>query len=292
MSQTIWKGHLAFGLVTIPVRLVAAARSESISFHMLHRHCGSRLQQKLTCNACNTEVRREDTVKGYEEGRDQYLRVEPSEIEAIAPPSSATMEILQFIAGEELDPIYFDASYYLEPEKVGRTAYKLLAEAMRKSGRLAIVKLALHHREHTVVVRPCGPGLALHTMFYPAEVRALEVNLSDVEIAAEHLTLAEQLIASLVKPFDPGSFRDEYRERLLTLIESKRNGQPLAVPAAAPARPVVNILDALIESLGRKPPVMAETPVPVLETYAAKQASRPRRRAAKPKEMKQCAFSS
>lgn len=287
MSQTIWKGHLAFGLVTIPVRLVAAAHSESISFHLLHRDCGSRLQQKLTCNTCGTEVRREDTVKGYEEGRDQYLLVEPSEIETIAPPSSATMEILQFIAGEELDPICFDASYYLEPEKVGRTAYKLLAEAMRKSGRLAIVKLALHHREHTVVVRPCGAGLALHTMFYQAEVRDLEVNLSDIEISAEHLALAEQLIASLVKPFDPSSFHDEYRKRLLALIESKRNGQPLAIPAPAPARPVINILDALIESLGRKPPAKAETPVPVLQ----QQSPRRRRRAAKGKEMAQCASS-
>ena len=122
MASTIWKGYLAFGMLTIPVKLTVAARSESISFNQIHKSCGSRINQQLVCKTCDRTVERIEIVKGYEESKEKYLLIEPSEIEAIAPQSSTTMEILQFVEAREVDPIYFESSYYVEPEKVGRMA--------------------------------------------------------------------------------------------------------------------------------------------------------------------------
>jgi DNA end-binding protein Ku len=261
MASTVWKGFVSFGMVTIPVKLSVAARSESISFHQMHKPCGSRVNQQLVCKTCNRTVERAEIVKGYEEAKDKYLLIEPNEIEAIAPPSSTTMEIVQFVEAREVDPIYFESSYYLEPEKVGRVAYKLLVTAMRASERIAVAKLAMHQREHTVLIRPYGPGLSLNTMFYESEVRAQELNLSDVEIASEHLQLAGQLMTSMMKPFAPQEFRDEYQARLLEMLEAKRQGKPISITPARAAAPVVDILAALQQSLGRKPPAKAEAAV-------------------------------
>ncbi len=279
MASTVWKGFLQFGLVTVPVKLSVAARSESIEFHMLHKGCNARLEQKYFCKACAKEVPRADTVKGYEENK-AYLIVEPNEIEAIAPRSSTTMEVMQFVSAAEVDPIYLDASYFLEPEKVGRQVYKLLLETMRRTESLAIAKLAMRQREFTVVIRPYGPGLALHTLFYEAEVRAQELNLSDVEVAGEHLRLAEQLIESMRKPFDPRGFSDQYQAKLVELLEAKRQGKPMPAAPARAAAPVVNILEALQASLGKKPPVQAEAAVPTSAKPAAEAplATKPKRR--------------
>jgi DNA end-binding protein Ku len=269
MASTVWKGFLQFGLVTVPVKLSVAARSESVEFHMLHKGCNARLEQKYFCKACGKEVPRADTVKGYEEDN-AYLLVEPNEIEAIAPRSSTTMEVIQFVSAAEVDPIYLDASYFLEPEKVGRQVYKLLLETMRRTESLAIAKLAMRQREHTVVIRPYGSGLALHTLFYEAEVRAQELSLSDIEVADEHLRLAEQLIQSMLKPFDPTGFADQYQAKLVELLEAKRQGKPIpAMPARAVA-PVVDILAALQQSLGKKPPVQAEAAVQTSVALATK----------------------
>jgi DNA end-binding protein Ku len=261
MASTLWKGFLSFGMLTIPVKLSVAARSESISFNQIHKSCGSRINQQLFCKTCDRTVERTEIIKGFEEAKDKYLLIEPSEIEAIAPRSSTTMEIVQFVEAREVDPIYFESSYYLEPEKVGRTAYKLVLEAMRSSERMAIAKIAMHQREHTVLIRPYGPGLSLHTIFYENEVRAQELNLSDVEITSEHLQLAGQLMTSMMKPFDPQEFRDEYQAKLLEMLEAKRQGKPITVVPARAAAPVVDILSALQQSLGRKPPAKAEAAV-------------------------------
>ena len=278
MASTVWKGYLSFGMVTIPVKLSAAARSESISFHQIHKPCGSRINQQTICKSCNRAVERSEIVKGFEEGKDKYLLVEPSEIDAIAPESSTTMQIVQFVEGRDVNPIYFDASYYLEPEKVGRVAYKLLLEAMRSTARMAVAKLALHQREHIVLIRSCGAGLSLHTMFYENEVRAQGLNLSDVEITSEHLQLAEQLMTSMMRPFAPREFRDEYQAKLLEMLEAKRQGRPITVvPARVPA-PVVDILAALQQSLAKKPPAQAEVAVQASAKSDAETALAPKAR--------------
>ena len=277
MASTIWKGYLAFGMLTIPVKLTVAARSESISFNQIHKSCGSRINQQLVCKTCDRTVERIEIVKGYEESKEKYLLIEPSEIEAIAPPSSTTIEILQFVQASEVDPIYLESSYFLDPEKVGRVAYKLLLEAMRKSDRMAIAKIAMHQREHTVLIRPHGPGLSIHTLFYENEVRAQELNLSDVQVTSEHLQLAEQLINGMLKPFDPREFRDEYQTKLLEMLEAKRQGKPIPIVPARAAAPVVNILEALQASLAKKPPAKAEAAVPTSATPATAE-PKPKRR--------------
>ena len=274
MASTVWKGHLTVGLVTIPVRLGVAASSDSLSFHMLHEDCKSRVKQKLFCETCNREVERAKTIKGFEEGKDQYLIIAPAEIESIAPGSSTTMEVSQFVDAEEVDPVYLESSYYLEPEKVGRAAYRLLMEGMRRTNRVAIAKLAMRQREHIVLIRPHGPGLILHTLYYEGEVRAQELNLSDVEVTKDHLNLIEQLIESMRAAFDPRQFRDEYQARLVQLLESKRAGQPLLVTAPPRAAAVVDITEALKMSLMKKPPASAAA----AQTPAALEA-KPRKRA-------------
>jgi DNA end-binding protein Ku len=242
-------------MVTIPVKLTAAARSESIAFNQIHKPCGSRIHQILVCKTCGETqpVDRKEIVKGYEDSKDHYLIFDPNELENLKVDSSETIEIAQFVSAEEVDPLYFDASYYLEPEKVGRTAYKLLLEALRNSGRLAIAKIALRQKESTVLIRPAGPGLALHTMFYANEIRSQELNWSDVTLNEQHLHLADQLMESMVQPFDPSQFRDEYQVKLVELIEAKREGKPLAITPPRAQAPVVDIMAALEASLAKKP---------------------------------------
>ena len=172
MPASSWKGFLAFGLISIPVRLSPAARTERVSFNQLHKVCHTRLKQPLFCPTCNRIVERNEVEKGYEYEKDQYLLFTEQELEAVEPDSARTMEILEFVKLAEIDPVYFDSSYYLAPEDEGRKAYQLLLEAMRKSGYAAIAKVSMHNREYTVIVRPQSTGLALHTMFYSNEIRS------------------------------------------------------------------------------------------------------------------------
>lgn len=171
MAATVWKGHLTFGLISIPLRLFSAARSEQISFNQLHKECHSRIRQPLFCPTCNRVVERSEIVKGYEYGKDQYVLVEDEELESVKPSSARTMEILEFVKLEEIDPLYFDTSYFAVPEEAGRKAYHLLEKTMEASGYAAIAKLGMHQREYTVILRPRASGLTLHTMYYPNEIR-------------------------------------------------------------------------------------------------------------------------
>src|SRR5438045_4464330 len=174
MATSVWKGHLTFGLISIPVRLFAAARGIRFSFNPLHKVCNSRLKQPLMCPTCNRNVERSEIVKGYEYEKDQYVLFTEEELDKIEPPSAKVAEILEFVKLGEVDPIYFDASYFLSPDEGGAKAYQLLMSAMQESGYAAIAKLTMHQREHIVVVRPSNKGMMLHTMFYSNEIRAAE----------------------------------------------------------------------------------------------------------------------
>src|ERR1700751_141014 len=213
MATTVWKGHLAFGLISIPVRMFAAARGERISFNQLHKICHSRLRQPLFCPVCNRQVERAEIVKGYEHEKDQYVLCSEEELDKIEPPSARVMEILEFVKLDEMDPIYFDSSYYITPEEGGAKAYKLLMKAMEESGYGAIAKLTMHQREHIVIIRPGKKGMTLHTMFYTNEIRAAEALPGEkVELRDQEKKLAQQLIESLAAPFEPQKYRDEYTE--------------------------------------------------------------------------------
>ena len=263
MASTVWKGYITFGLITIPVRLFAAARTERVSFNQIHQVCGSRIKQQTFCPQCERVIERSELVKGYEVEKDRYVIINDEDVKQIAPASSDNMEILEFVKAEGIDPIYFDASYFMVPEEAGKKAYHLLLETMRKSGFSAIAKIAMHQREYTVVVRPHSDGLLLHTMFYPEEVREVAEFRRDenVSVKPQEVALAEKLVEGLASDFDPSKYHDEYQQRLMQMIEAKREGQ--AVPGEKPKQraPVIDLMQALQKSLSELPrkPASKET---------------------------------
>lgn len=255
MASTVWKGFISFGLITIPVRLFAAARTERISFNQIHQVCGGRIKQQTFCPQCDRVVERSELVKGYEVEKDRYVIVNDEDVKAIAPASSDTMEILEFVKADGIDPIYYDSSYFMVPEEAGKKAYHLLLETMRKSGYSAIAKIAMHQREYTVVVRPHADGLLLHTMFYPEEVREVPEFRRDenVSVKPQEVALAEKLVEGLAADFDPSKYHDEYQVKMQQMIEAKKEG--LVVGAEAPKKraPVIDLMQALQKSLGELP---------------------------------------
>lgn len=279
MATSVWKGHLTFGLISIPVRLFAAARGERVSFNQLHKVCNSRLKQPLTCPTCNRNVERSEIVKGYEYEKDQYVLFTEEELDKIEPPSAHVMEILEFVKVAEVDPLYFDASYYVAPEEGGAKAYKLLMMAMEESKYAAIAKVTMHQREHIVVVRPREKGLTLHTMYYTNEIRAAEgLTNEKVEIKDQEKKLAHQLIDSLAAPFEAQKYRDEYQENVKGMIAAKLKGQEITEVRQPHLAPVIDLMEALKKSIAekqtpaaaaapKKPPVRAVEPVaaPVAE---------------------------
>ena len=287
MATTVWKGHLTFGLISIPVRMFAAARGERISFNQLHKECHSRLKQPLFCPTCNRNVERSEIVKGYEYEKDQYVLFNEEELDKIEPPSAHVMEILEFVKLDEMDPLYFDSSYYIAPEEGGVKAYRLLMQAMQESGYGAIAKLTMHQREHIVVIRPGSKGLTLHTMFYSNEIRAAESIPTDkVELKDQEKKLAQQLITSLAAPFEPQKYRDEYQENVRGMIAAKLKGQEVTEVAQPHLAPVIDLMEALKKSLaekqapaaavapaGKKPPARAVQPISSVPKKAGKKAT-------------------
>jgi len=253
MATTVWKGHLTFGLISMPVRMFAAARGERISFNQLHKECHSRLKQPLFCPVCNRNVERSEIVKGYEYEKDQYVLFSEEELDKIEPSSARVMEILEFVKLSEMDPLYFDSSYYVSPEDAGIKAYQLLMKAMEESGYAAIAKLTMHQREHIVIVRPGTKGMTLHTMFYSSEIRAAEsVPTDKVELKDQEKKLAQQLIESLAVPFEPQKYRDEYQENLRAMIAAKLKGQEVTEVAQPHLAPVIDLMEALKKSIAEK----------------------------------------
>ncbi len=276
MASTVWKGYLSFGLISIPIRLFAAARSERVSFNQIHEKCGSRIKQQIFCPTCERVVERSELAKGFEVEKNHFVLIEDEEIKKIAPQSSDSMEILEFVHADQVDPIYFDSSFFMVPEEAGKKAYHLLLETMKKSGYSALAKIAMHQREYTVIIRPHSNGLTLHTMFYPEEVREIpEYGHSDnVNLKPQEIALAEQLVEGLAADFEPQKYHDDYQAKLLQLIETKREG--LEVKAEEPRRlaPVIDLMQALKKSLGelpeRKPAAHQATSRPAVESVSTK----------------------
>ncbi|HEX3319987.1 MAG TPA: Ku protein [Terriglobales bacterium] len=260
MAASVWSGYLTFGLISMPVRLFSGARSSTISFNMLHRTDKQRIKQQYYCPADNQVVDRSDIVKGYEYRKGEYIVIEPEEIKKIEPKTAKTMEILEFVKTNEVDPVYFESSYYMLPEEAGRRPYALLTKALEESEYVAIAKLTMHNREYTVFLRPHEGGLMLHTMYYEEEVRKVEgfgapdVNLKDAEVKVAH-----QLIEALADEWDPKKYHDTFQENLKQLIETKLEGGEIAeVEKPKKLAPVIDLMAALKQSLaeteGKKKP--------------------------------------
>lgn len=252
MAAAAWKGFISFGLITIPVRMYAAARRSRFELHQLHRKCHTRLRQPLFCPTCNRTVDRSEVVKGFEYEEGKYALVEPEEIKKIEPHSARLMDVLAFVKSSEIDPLFFESSYFLVPEDQGRKAYQLLLKALEDKKRVAIAKITMHQREYTAFIRPYDHGLALHTMYYANEVRQAPGygKTEDVKLTPQEVKLAEQLVENLSEEFHIQKYHDEFQERLHALIEAKRKGHETGAEAPQPRRaPVIDIMTALKKSL-------------------------------------------
>ena len=254
MAASVWSGYLTFGLISMPVRLYSGARGSRVSFHMLHRDDNVRIKQQLYCPHDERVVERNEIVKGYEYEKGEYVVVEPDEIKKMEPKTSKAMEILEFVKGEEVDPIYFESSYYLMPEEAGRRPYALLVKALEESDYLAIAKLTMHNREYTVMLRPSHGGLLLHTMYYEDEVRRLENfgETKNIELKDAEVKVAHQLIEALAAKFEPKKFHDTFEENIKKLIKARLEGKEVT-PVEKPKKmaPVVDLMAALKESLAQ-----------------------------------------
>lgn len=252
--RSLWKGWISFGLVTIPVRLYAAAEDRRVAFHLLHRRCHSRIRYQRFCPACRTEVGEEELVRAVEWAPGQYVEVTEEDLERLPLPTLHTFEIQDFVAMPEVDPIFFEKSYYVEPAEGGERAYALLREAMQRTGTAALGRIALRQREALACLRLLGPEgrvLVLATMHYADEIRppeALPALRAPVPVDPRQLELAVELIGRLRSPFLPERYRDRYREALQQLIEAKVRGREVRVPPP-PEPPVVDLLEALRASL-------------------------------------------
>jgi len=266
MAASVWSGYLTFGLISMPVRLFSGARGSSISFHMLHRDDMTRIKQQLYCPTDNRVVERSEIVKGYEYRKNEYVVIEPEEIKKIEPKTAKTMEILEFVKSSEVDPVYFESSYYMMPEEAGRRPYALLTKALEESEYVAIAKLTMHNREYTVFLRPHEGGMMLHTMYYEEEVRKVEgFGAPDVELKDAEVKVAHQLIEALATEWEPEKFHDDFQENLKKLIQTKLEGGEIAeVEKPKKPAPVVDLMAALKESLaqmeGKKKPAAAVAP--------------------------------
>jgi len=260
MAASVWSGYLTFGLISMPVKLFSGARSSGISFNMLHRDDLSRLKQQYVCLADGKVVERSDIVKGYEYRKDEYVVIEPEEIKKIEPKTAKTMEILEFVKSSEVDPVYFESSYYMVPDEAGRRPYALLTKAMEESEYFAIAKLTMHNREYTVFLRPHDGGMMLHTMYYKEEVREVEgFGAPEVELKDAEVKVAHQLIEALAADWDPEKYHDTFQDNLKNLIQTKLEGGTIAeVEKPKKLAPVVDLMSALKQSLadmeGKKKP--------------------------------------
>jgi DNA end-binding protein Ku len=260
MSRVLWKGVISFGLVNIPIRMFTAVRERNLRFHMLTEDGSCRLRQKLYCPETGKEYNFNETARGYEVAPDQYVILEEDEIKKLLPESGRNIEIEDFVGLEEIDPIRYNRPYYLAPVEGGGKPYRLLIEAMEKTGKVGIARFVLHSKQHLAAVRVMQGGLALSTMYWPDEVLALKdvMALPDDKVDKKQVELAQSLVASMTKPFDPDSYRDTYRERLAELIERKAEGKRIPLPSEPQkTAQVVDLMDALKRSLeksGRKAP--------------------------------------
>ncbi len=256
-ARSIGSGTISFGLVSIPVRLYVATSSESLSFNMLHEPCRSRIKQQLFCPTCERVVERSEIVKGYQFAKDQYVLFTDEELKALEAAANRSIDIQEFVPLAKVDPIYFENSHYLGPEKGAEKAYRLLVQSMHDTGKVAVAQWTSHGKEHIVLIRALDAGLVMHALYYADEVRSL----AEIAAAAEgaparpaEVELARKLIDQLSnQEFRPESYHDAHRGRVQALVEQKIAGEEVAETAetASPRAQVIDLMDALKESLAR-----------------------------------------
>jgi len=254
MPRPFASGQIAFGLVAIPVKLYSATEAtEKISFNMIHKDCGSRIQQQLFCPKDERTIGREETAKGYEFSKGQYVLFSEEELKAMEEKSTQTIEISEFLPKEAIDPIYFQKANYMTPDKGGDRAYKLLAKALQETGRWALAKYAARGKQYLVILRPLGDGIVMQQLFYPNEIRAFEdLDLGDAIVKDNELKMAIQLAEmGAADEFHPENYRDEVADRIRGMIQQKIDGEEItSLLAEEPKAQVIDLMEALKASLG------------------------------------------
>jgi DNA end-binding protein Ku len=254
--RTIWNGSINFGLVNIPIGLAVAQQRKDTSFRTLHRECGTPIKQKRYCPVHERDVEADELVKGWEFAKGQFVLVEESDLEAVALQRSQSVDIVRFVPSEQVDPIYFDRTYYLAPAgpEAQRRPYVLLLRAMQDAGMAAVGKFVLWGKENLCLIRPLGESLVLETLYFAEDIRPraeIDEAAEETDVKDPELAMARQLVESLVGDFDPEDYENEYRNELRAMLEAKLAGQEIARPEPAPEAPVIDLMDALKQSVAQ-----------------------------------------
>ena len=281
-ARSIGSMTIAFGLVSIPVKLFSATEaSKAISFNMLHKDCGSRLKQQYLCLKEEIPVAREDIVKGFEFAKDQYVMFTPEELKALEEAGTQTADISEFVPIEAIDPVYFDKAYYLAPDKGGAKPYALLARALRESDRCAVGRWAARGKQYIVMIRPVEDGLVMQQLLYAAEVRSIkDIEIPPTEVKDVELKLAQQLIEQQASDtFDPSAYTDEVRARVEAAVQKKVEGQEITMAEAPESggAQVIDLMEALRASLNKKASAPAKASAPEAQV---RETRKPAKRAA------------
>ncbi len=290
MPRAMWKGAISFGLVTIPVAVYPATEEKTLRFNQLHDEDGGRVRYKRVCEKDGEEVSFEHIVKGYEVEKDRYVVLTDEDLNAIPVESSRAIDIHRFVDLDEIDPVMFKKSYYLVPEETGAKAYALLREAMADDGRVGVAKVSFRDKEHLAALRFKDEAFVLETMYWPDEIREADFGGVDVsaKIRGQELEMAKQLIESLSGEWNPEEYADEYRQALLQIVEAKLNGQEIEVVAPEPTAKVVDLMEALKESVAAAKK-QADEPAPSRKPAAKKPATKKKASAKKPAAKKPAA---
>ncbi len=256
MPRAMWSGSISFGLVNIPVKMVTATRNNNISFHQLHEQSRCRVRQKLYCPGKDEEIKRSELVKGFEIAPDQYVIVKQEELDSLAPEAGRTIDILNFVNMESIDPIFYEKPYYLIPDQHAEKAYRLLVLAMSNVKKVAIAKFVMRNKEYLAALRPVGAAICMETMRFADEVVSadkLEGIPKDIEVGEKEIKMAEQLISTLSDDFEPAKYHDVYMEKLRNLLDKKAQGETVISEAAEPETKgrVIDLLAALEQSLAK-----------------------------------------
>ncbi|KAF6584925.1 non-homologous end joining protein Ku [Paenibacillus sp. EKM211P] len=259
--HTVWKGAISFGLVHVPVKMFSATEDKDISMRYIHKECGSPLSYVRKCPVCDKEVEWEEIGKGYEYEKGKFVMFDKEELEQVSGQADKNIVILDFVDLQEIDPIYFQKTYYLSPDQAGSNAYKLLMNAMKDTGKIGIAQISIRSKSSLAAIRVLDECLAVETMFYPDEIRPIAQvpNLpGQEEVKEKELTMAKMLIEQLSTPFDAAKYTDQYRERLLDLIQHKVAGEEVRIAPTQPQTNVVDLMAALQASIEAVKPVVTD----------------------------------
>jgi DNA end-binding protein Ku len=251
MPRSIWNGVISFGMVSIPVKLYTATEDKDISFHLLHKECGTRLKQLRWCPKHERPVEWGEIARGYEYSKDEYVQMTDEDFEKLPLPSKQTVELTAFVEAQQIDPIYYQKTYYLEPETKGVKPYALLMKALKEKELTGLAKIAIRNKEQLCALRPMNGTLVIETLYYPDEIREApsEIDLDDVKVSPAEMKMAEALIELLQDDFKPEEYKDEYREVLQQVIDAKLDGVEIEAPEVARPAKVTDLMSALKASV-------------------------------------------